>query len=97
MNILDIVQLILALMTLVGIFCKPLREKLFNNKKTLEGERCLLRSQMLGTYYRNKDSGQIHQYELENFLKLYDAYKALGGNSFIDDVYKEVTKWEMIR
>lgn len=97
MNILDIAQLILAVVTLAGIFCKPIRDKLFNNKKTLEGEKCLLRSQMLSTYYRNKDNKQIHQYELENFLKLYDAYKALGGNSFIDDVHKEVTKWEMIR
>ena len=58
-----------------------------------EGYRCHLRSDMLHTYYQHKDAKRIRQYELENFIKLYDAYKALGGNSFIDDIYEEVLTW----
>lgn len=60
------------------------------------GMRCQLRSDMLHIYYANKESKQIRQYELENFVYLYKAYKSLKGNSFIDKIYKEVMKWEVI-
>ena len=59
------------------------------------GIKCLLRSEMLNTYYRHKDSEKIRQYELENFILLYRAYKALRGNSFIDKIHKEVMSWEV--
>ena len=62
----------------------------------INGMRCLLRSEMLRTYYHNKDREKIRQYEKENFVFLYKAYKALKGNSFIDDIYKEVRTWEVI-
>ena len=62
----------------------------------LNGLKCLLRSEMLRIYYRHKESGKIRQYELENFVFLYKAYKALKGNSFIDKIYKEVMSWEVI-
>ena len=62
----------------------------------INGMRCLLRSEMLRTYYHNKDSERIRQYELENFVFLYKAYKALKGNSFIDKIYEEVMSWEVI-
>ena len=62
----------------------------------IQGIKCLLRSEMLRTYYHNKDSGQIRQFELENFIALYKAYKALKGNSFIDKIYKEVMSWKVV-
>lgn len=62
----------------------------------IQGIKCLMRSEMLSTYYHNKDSKKIRQYELENFIMLYKAYKALKGNSFIDKIYKEVMTWEVI-
>lgn len=62
----------------------------------LNGIKCLLRSEMMHTYYRNKESGKIREYEMQNFIALYKAYKALKGNSFIDLIYKEVITWEVI-
>lgn len=62
----------------------------------IQGIKCLLRSEMLRTYYHNKDAKEIRQYELENFIMLYKAYKALKGNSFIDKIHKEVMLWEVI-
>lgn len=61
----------------------------------IQGIKCLLRSEMLNTYYRHKDSETIRQYELENFILLYKAYKALKGNSFIDKINNEVMSWEV--
>ena len=60
------------------------------------GMKCQLRSEMLHIYYNHKDTKQIRQYELENFVYLYKAYKSLKGNSFIDKIYKEVMSWEVI-
>ena len=64
--------------------------------KIINGQKCQLRSEMLQIYYSNKDTKQIRQYEKENFMMLYEAYKALKGNSFIDTIYDEVRKWETI-
>ena len=60
------------------------------------GTKCQLRSEMLRIYYHHREKGVIRQYEYENFVFLYEAYKALGGNSFIDKIYAEVKKWEII-
>lgn len=64
-------------------------------KKIAEGVKCLLRSKMLETYYRHQDSKTMRQYEKENFVLLYAAYKALKGNSFIDDINEEVKTWKI--
>lgn len=58
-----------------------------------DGIKCLLRKDMMDTYYRNRDDETLHEYEKKNFLFEYEAYKALGGNSFIDDVSKKVREW----
>ena len=62
----------------------------------VNGLKCLMRSQMLQTYYHNKNKKQIRQYEMQNFLALYKAYKAMKGNSFIEEIYQDVTSWEII-
>ena len=51
---------------------------------------------MLKIYYKHVDEQTIRQYELENFIKLYEAYRSLGGNSFIIDVYNEILTWKVI-
>jgi hypothetical protein len=62
----------------------------------MNGMKCLLRSEMLHIYYSNKDNDTIRQYELENFVALYGAYRTLKGNSFIEKIHKEVMSWEVI-
>lgn len=64
--------------------------------KIINGMKCQLRSDMLVIYYHNREARTIRQYEYENFVKCYEAYKALKGNSFIDKIYKEVQSWEVI-
>ena len=93
----QIASCITALVAALSVLIKPIRERLFQSKRSIEGEKCLLRSEMLRIYYKNLDSKVIHQFEMENFLKLYDAYKALGGNSFIEEVHEEVSKWTIIK
>ena len=64
--------------------------------RMIKGIRCVLRAHMLSTYYRNKDSKTIRQYEAENYDKMYKAYKSMGGNSFIDEITTDVKEWEVV-
>lgn len=65
-------------------------------RKIANGQKCQLRNDMLQIYHNNRETGKIRQYDYENFVYLYDAYKALKGNSFIDKIYKEVQTWEIV-
>ena len=96
-TILQICSLITSLAAAVAIIIKPIREKLFGTKKIEEGQKCMLRAEMLAIYYKGRDhDNKIRQYEFENFVLMYGAYKALGGNSFIDKINKEVQEMEVI-
>ena len=65
-------------------------------KKISDGAKCQLRSDMLRTYYHHADEKQLRQYEMENFMLCYQAYRAMGGNSFIEQVYREVKDWKVV-
>lgn len=78
------------------LIIKPIREKVLGIKREDDGVKCLLRSDMLRTYYRHREVKQIRQFEYENFILEYKAYKAMKGNSFIDHIKTEVDEWEVI-
>ena len=80
----------------IGVLIGAIVPVIMSVRKIANGTRCQLRSEMLRIYYHNREKGEIRQYEYENFVMLYEAYKALKGNSFIDKIYEEVKKWEII-
>ena len=57
--------------------------------------KCLLRSDILKTYYDGKPEHTVKQFAMENTELEYAAYKAMGGNSFIDGVYGAMRDWEI--
>ena len=81
---------IATLVTEIGILVGVVTPVIVSVRKISNGTKCQLRSEMLRIYYRHREDGKIRQYEYENFVMLYEAYKALKGNSFIDKIYKEV-------
>jgi hypothetical protein len=92
------VEIVSGIGVLVGAFSalwKRIQTVDKRQELVAEGQKCQLRSDMLRTYYKHKDDGKIRQYELENFMLLYEAYKAMNGNSFIEKIYKEVIEWEV--
>lgn len=91
MNLTTIVTLIGEIGVLIGVIVPVI----LSVRKIANGTKCQLRSEMLRIYYHNKDKGEIRQYEYENFVMLYEAYKALNGNSFIDKISREVSSWEI--
>lgn len=92
MNLTTIVTLIAEIGVLVGVITPVI----VCIRKIANGQKCQLRSDMLSIYYHNRETKQIRQYEYENFVFLYEAYKALKGNSFIDKIYDEVKTWEIV-
>lgn len=92
MNLTTIATLIGEIGVLLGVIIPVI----ISVQKIANGTRCQLRSEMLRIYYHNRETGEIRQYEYENFVMLYEAYKALKGNSFIDKIYKEVESWEIV-
>lgn len=87
---------IVTLITEIGVLLGVIVPVIVSMRKISNGTKCQLRSEMLRIYYHNHERETIRQYEFENFVMLYEAYKALKGNSFIDKIYKEVQSWEII-
>ncbi len=92
MDLTTLVTLIGEIGVLIGVIVPVI----ISVKKIANGTKCQLRSEMLRIYYRNHDAKTIRQYEYQNFVELYDAYKALNGNSFIDEIYEKIKDWEII-
>lgn len=86
---------LLIITELLTIICIPM-SMFAKLRKISTGTKCQLRSEMLRIYYHNKDKAEMRQYEYENFLMLYEAYKALKGNSFIDKIKSEIETWKII-
>ena len=87
---------ICTIATCAALLIKPIRERLLGTADIREGQRCLLRSEIVRIYYRHHDDKQLREYEYKNLSQCYKAYKALGGNSFIDHIYGEMQEWEII-
>lgn len=90
------ISTIAALIGEIGVLLGVVIPVIVNVSKIKTGVMCQLRSEMLVIYYHCREKRVIRQYEYENFVMLYDAYKALKGNSFIDKIYKEVQEWEVV-
>ena len=87
---------IATLVTEIAILLGVVTPVVVSVRKISNGTKCQLRSEMLRIYYRHREAGEIRQYEYENFVMLYEAYKALKGNSFIDKIYRELQEWEIV-
>lgn len=60
-------------------------------EKALEdGVVCLLRVKMIEYHTKYMESQRISSHGLQNWLKMYDAYKALGGNGMIEHMKAEI-------
>lgn len=99
MGIEEIVQMakdICSIATCAALLIKPVREWLLGTKEIREGQRCLLRSEIVRIYYRHNEDRQLKEYEFKNMQQCYEAYKVLKGNSFIDKIHAEMLEWNII-
>lgn len=57
-----------------------------------EALKCLLRSSITSKYYVYSELKTIPLYEKENLNYMYEQYKAMGGNSYINEIMEEINK-----
>lgn len=53
---------------------------------------CLLRSNITSKYYVYTEVGEIPLYEKENIDYMAEQYKSMGGNSYIEQLVREINK-----
>ena len=96
MDTLKTLALVLGYLGSIAAFLAGGLKFLDGYRKILCGQRCQLRSTMLHIYYRHLEQKKIRQYEMENFLLMYQPYKPMHRNSFIVEIHEEVTSWKII-
>lgn len=87
---------ICSIATCAALLIRPVREWIMGTEALREGQRCLLRSEIVRIYYRHRDDRQLREYEYKNMDQCFQAYKRLNGNSFIEHIHDEMKEWEII-
>lgn len=64
--------------------------------KESEAIKCSLRNTITHLYYKYKLIGSIPALERENLTFLFNAYKSLGGNSYVNQCYDELMDLQVI-
>ena len=91
----EIVGALTAIITFLALLIRPIRRRIFTDKAGREGQKCLLRDAILRIYYHGQETESLRQYEAQNLELMYQAYKCLGGNSFVDRIYHEMQDWSV--
>lgn len=68
-----------------------------NDKNTNESDRALLRNAITRIYYENVESKSLSHYDKENMLMLYEAYKKLKGNSYVETIVEDEMKFWSVK
>lgn len=62
----------------------------------VEGVQSILRDRLQDIYLKaNRDGKKLSPYEKNNISYLYNSYKALGGNSYITELYSQLMNMEI--
>lgn len=57
-----------------------------------EALKCLLRSNITSKYYVYSELNEIPYYEKENIDRMFEQYKNMGGNSYVDTIVREINQ-----
>ena len=55
-------------------------------EKRIDENKDYIRNDIKNCYYESLEKGYRNDYDFKNIHDLYEAYKNLGGNSFIEDI-----------
>lgn len=74
----------------LGFMIARLKEYKNRDKTQEEALKCLLRSSITSKYYVYSELGEIPYYEKENINYLFKQYKAMDGNSYVEEIVTEM-------
>lgn len=66
-------------------------------KGIADGQKCLLRTDIMTIYYHHceEDEPTLREYERKQLDALVEAYVVLKGNSFVSDIYEQMRHWHV--
>ena len=71
---------------------QTLSTELSERKLMKEAYICLTRNALTEIWHRAEEQGYICDWDRENFDRMYAAYSALGGNSYIHEAHEQIMK-----
>ena len=80
----------MALPILLGYIVWLLKQQKKSRDANSRGTMLLLRSQLIDYHSKYMKRGSIPSYAYENFIEMYDAYHALGGNGMVTHMKEEI-------
>ena len=95
-EIMEILMFLKEYWVLITFFVGELAALFIFAKYVVDAVKCLLRNDILSIYDRCKDNKKITRYQLQSVLLSYAIYKKLRGNSFIDEIMKEIKEFEIM-
>ena len=75
---------------LLGYFVAKIKGYKEKDVRQEEALKCLLRSNITSKYYVYSELKEIPYYEQENIDKMFEQYKMMGGNSYVDTIVREI-------
>lgn len=75
---------------ILGYLTAKLKDYKNRDKTQEEALKCLLRSSITSKYYVYSELGEIPYYEKENINYLFKQYKAMDGNSYVEEIVMEM-------
>lgn len=79
-----------ALPILLGYIVWLLKRQKKDRDANSKGTMLLLRVQLIEYHDKYMKQGSIPSYAYENFMEMYSAYHALGGNGMITKMHEEI-------
>ena len=80
----------IALPILLGYIVWLLKNQKKDRDANSKGTMLLLRVQLIEYHDRYTNLGEIPSYAYQNFIEMYDAYHALGGNGMVTKMKEEI-------
>ena len=74
----------------LGFMIARLKDYKNRDKNQEEALKCLLRSNITSKYYVYTELKEIPLYEKENINYMYEQYKSMNGNSYVEGLVKEI-------
>lgn len=74
----------------LGYFVAKVKNYKKRDTNQEEALKCLLRSNITSKYYVYNEMGSIPIYEKENIDYMFEQYKLMGGNSYVERIVKEI-------
>lgn len=84
------IALPIVLTSLLGYVVWLLKEQKKERDANAKGTMLLLRVQLIEYHDKYMKTQEIPSYAYDNFVEMYEAYHALGGNGMVTKMYNEI-------